>query len=153
MKAVAAWNPPGPSTKKISSASRAVWLCHGALRTTLFLFPIVPMEKSFTNAEWQEQCGKFVSLHIEHCQSSLVDDLLREGRYDFSDITNYKEDKEGSFPEIYEWWLCDDWLLDKLEAKGECILRNEHGDWWGRQCTGQAIKMDSVIEDIVKEIL
>jgi hypothetical protein len=55
--------------------------------------------------------------------------------------------------EIYEWWVVSDWLREKLRDKGNPILENDYGSWWGRRTTGQAIKMDGVIREIVKELL
>ncbi len=54
--------------------------------------------------------------------------------------------------DVYEYWFISDWLADKLEDKGEIVL-HEFADFysvWGRSTTGQAISMDSVIEDIAK---
>lgn len=51
--------------------------------------------------------------------------------------------------EAYEHWIVSGRLADKLEAKGEMVLRDFLGmTIWGRACTGQAIAMDSVIEEI-----
>lgn len=60
----------------------------------------------------------------------------------------FEKEPESEPQEIYEWWLCSDWLLEKLEARGEPVLHSDLGDWWGRTCSGQAISMDSVIKDI-----
>ena len=54
--------------------------------------------------------------------------------------------------EIFEWWLCTGWLLDKLEKQGEPILRTDFGAWWGRTCCGQAIHLDHVIENIYNSL-
>jgi len=62
------------------------------------------------------------------------------------------DELETEHQEIYEWWIVSDWLLRTLKAKGEPILSNDYGDWWGRCCTGQAIKMDYIIEKIYDEI-
>jgi len=43
-------------------------------------------------------------------------------------------------------------LLTKLEEKGEVIMRNDYGEWWGRSCTGQAIFLDGIIEKIYDEL-
>lgn len=47
--------------------------------------------------------------------------------------------------EVYEWWIVSGWLANRLEAEGEIVF---DGDIWGRQTTGQAIKMDYVIQKI-----
>jgi hypothetical protein len=50
-----------------------------------------------------------------------------------------------TYPEIYQWFECDRYLLDLLDVKGECIL---DGTYWGRTCCGQSIILDSVIQDV-----
>lgn len=61
----------------------------------------------------------------------------------------YKYDYEQ---EIFEWWIVDTWVAKKLEDRGEPILNNDCGIWWGRTTTGQAIAMDYVIADIVADL-
>lgn len=51
--------------------------------------------------------------------------------------------------EIYEHWLVSPYFGEKLRNKGEAILER-YGAWvWGRACTGQAIALDGVVENIV----
>jgi hypothetical protein len=54
------------------------------------------------------------------------------------------------YPEIYEWWDCDSWLLARLGERGKCILDNTY---WGRCTTGQSIMLDHVIVEIYKDTL
>lgn len=51
-------------------------------------------------------------------------------------------------PEIYQWFSCSDWLIRALEEKGECTL---DGEFWGRQCCGQSVALDHVIQVIAFE--
>lgn len=69
-----------------------------------------------------------------------IDDILDEIKY-------LKENPQ----EIFEWWLVTDWLGQKLYEKGEPVLRNGFGTWWGRTTTGQSIEMDDVIIQIAIE--
>lgn len=62
------------------------------------------------------------------------------------------EDREENPQEIFEWWVVSDWLLEKLEDKGQPVLKTDFGSWWGRTCTGQAILLDSVIEEIYTDL-
>lgn len=55
--------------------------------------------------------------------------------------------------ETLEWWLVSPWLAKKLQLKGEPILENTYGVWWGRCTEGQAISMDDVIDKIYEEVL
>lgn len=50
--------------------------------------------------------------------------------------------------EIYQWFLCSDYLIYKLEEKGECTLDDTY---WGRTCFGQSIVLDNVIQTIAYE--
>ena len=113
----------------------------------------------------QEKLSLFVSREVYHNESMLVEDLLKDGKFNYEDIENFtKTDEEltdegfeniqeardngEDAQEIFEWWRCSDWLIERLAAKKEPILRTDYGDYWGRTCTGQAIFLDSVIEQI-----
>lgn len=52
--------------------------------------------------------------------------------------------------EFFEHWIVSTYLADKLEAAGEHVVRDflGIGAIWGRQCTGQSIMLDSVIQQI-----
>lgn len=55
--------------------------------------------------------------------------------------------------EIYEHWIVSDWFADKLAEKGEKIDKDFAGlTVWGRTTTGQAIYMDSVVQDICRDL-
>ena len=61
------------------------------------------------------------------------------------------EEMEGidrNFKEIYEWWFVTSWLYEKLKKHNEPVLDCDYGYLWGRTCTGQAISLDGVIEQI-----
>ena len=52
--------------------------------------------------------------------------------------------------EVYEWWAVSDWLARQLTGIGECVLDNAYGYWWGRQATGQAMKIDGTLQQIAR---
>ena len=55
--------------------------------------------------------------------------------------------------EIFEHWIVSSWLADKLEAKGETVVRDFYGlTVWGRTTTGQAIWCDWIIQEIYNEL-
>lgn len=55
--------------------------------------------------------------------------------------------------EAYEHWIVTDWMAKRLEEKGEMVAYDICGlTIWGRTTTGQAIYMDSVIQEIYKEL-
>lgn len=55
------------------------------------------------------------------------------------------------YPEIYEYWAVSSWLADKLKEHGEPVAEFGLTHVWGRGTTGQAIALDYVIEQIVKD--
>lgn len=61
--------------------------------------------------------------------------------------------KETDADEAYEHWIVTNWFADKLEERGEMVLRDFLGlTIWGRTTTGQAIHMDWIIGDIYKSL-
>ncbi len=137
------------------------------------------------DSEKQRKLEDFVNNEVLINETMLVDELLKEGKFQYEDIENLQiwvcpecgggmEEHEHSGPDsfnfictycnhkqdeepelerqtIYEWWRVSDWLITQLSAKGELILHTVYGDYWGRAATGQAIKLDGVIEEIYDE--
>lgn len=103
------------------------------------------------DAPSQRGLSGFVQNHVLVCQTSLVEELLRREVLNYDDISNLGFNDDDDPQEIYEWWIVDSWLLNKLEAHHQPVLRTEYGNWWGRTCTGQSIALDSVIEDIYQQ--
>lgn len=60
------------------------------------------------------------------------------------------ENEQTEPQEVYEWWMCSDWLIGKLKDQGEPVLVDE--GIWGRTCTGQSILLDHVISVICEEL-
>ena len=50
--------------------------------------------------------------------------------------------------EALEHWLVSDWLANRLREEGEMVVNFMDLTIWGRTTSGQAICIDSVIEDI-----
>jgi len=73
-----------------------------------------------------------------------IDDETIDGLEEWRDAVRDK----GESAEVYEWWEVGSWLAERLEAEGECVIRNGYGDWWGRCCTGQAVYLDNVIQEL-----
>ena len=53
--------------------------------------------------------------------------------------------------EVYEHWIVSNWLADKLAERGEVTGEVCGVTIWGRCCSGQAISMDYVIQQIAAE--
>lgn len=109
--------------------------------------------------EKQEQAGRLVEKHIIENLCLTAEKELQENPDLLSEAKNYyptdedgkRDDDNGEYPEIYEYWSVSEWLADKLEGRDEVIFEMLDFIVWGRQCTGQAIKLDCVIQDIAEE--
>lgn len=62
-----------------------------------------------------------------------------------------RDDLDIQPAEIFEYWLVSDWLGEKLLEKGESVLKRWSAWIWGRCCSGQAIALDGVINEIAIE--
>lgn len=88
--------------------------------------------------------------------------LIHEADIDEDKLTDLSEEEIRALAEehnfcppvhdIYEWWLVSDWLADHLRRFDEPILDTDYGTWWGRTCTGQAILLDGIIQQIMNSI-
>ena len=129
------------------------------------------------NHDIQDITMRFIHPHILRNQSALINDLdkLEVAGFFYEDIDNlYMTDEEiikwhlddieiegkeitaedldefryDNPKEIYEWYLVSDWFFDRLKEINEPILNNDYGEYWGRCCTGQAIYLDYVIQEL-----
>ena len=102
--------------------------------------------------EEKDKCRDFVDKQGFINQSLLIFELLEKDIFEWDNISNTMIEIDGKDEEqeIFEWWIISELTADKFEDKGEPILRNEFGVWWGRTTTGQAIMFDSIIQEIVE---
>ena len=117
----------------------------------------------------QDIAGQLVFNHVYVCQSTLVDELMEKEVISIDDYENYylsdeqlkkdydvNSDKEiqelrdngSDVNEIFEHWVVSDWLQRQLENLEEPLLKTDYQTWWGRTCTGQAIKLDNNIQEL-----
>lgn len=96
----------------------------------------------------------FVKQHVILNQTSLVENLLSEENSGITheQIINAYDETEGEYRNIFEWWICSPWLLAELEERGEPVLKTDLGQWWGRGTTGQAVRLDCVLQEIWQEL-
>lgn len=111
--------------------------------------------------EIQEKAKMIVDRDIYHNLCLTIDkelednpDLLLEAEnYYPQDENGKRDDNNGQYPEIFEFWAVSEWLGKKLKDEGEVVFDCLDFIVWGRQATGQAIYMDNVIEEITKDCL
>lgn len=123
-----------------------------------------------SSASKQRICRDFVRENIYCCMTDIMNDLIDAEKVDYYSLVSeyvscqkkrkqdedeeYDLDEDAEFDniDIFEWWAVGDYLATKLEEHGELVCRDYMVPIWGRQCCGQAIYIDSVIEEICAEI-
>ena len=93
-------------------------------------------------------CANVFEKYVKQCTFCDEEETIehRDPMYKCENCDHLHEsidDLDTKPQEVYEWWVVSGWLLEQLQAKGECII--PHMDIWGRTCTGQAILLDEVI--------
>ena len=125
--------------------------------------------REIDNGTMQDITREFISRHVYCCQSGLVSHLFEKQVFDFEDYVNFYKtdamlkyeydvttpeeieelrDNGEDIQEVFEHWVCSEWLTDKLEEQGEPILKTDYESWWGRTATGQAIYLDYNIQEL-----
>lgn len=94
----------------------------------------------------------FISQNVLWNQTSLVNELLEKELIAYEDIVNVYDEEDDAVQEVFSWYLVSDYLFDMLKDKGEPVIDALNCKWWGRTTFGQAIEMDSVIEDIFADL-
>jgi len=96
----------------------------------------------------------FPCLDCGEPMEELEKDEFGDVYYRCNSCGNDIKESVGSFEpkEVLEWWLVNEWLYRKLREEGEVVIDNGFCRWWGRTCSGQAIHLDGVIEDIYRKI-
>ena len=100
------------------------------------------------NATTQDNCRRLVDNHVYHNVSYLVQELSQDEKYmdDLLEVQVRYDDEYAE--EALEHWLVSAWLAHRLREEGEMVIDFLDLTIWGRTTSGQAISIDSVIEDI-----
>ena len=118
-------------------------------------------EIKYTDAEKQRKANNLVEREIHHnlCMTMQQElrnnpEILDEAKHFYPiDEEGKRDDENGQYPEIYEYWAISGWLAERLEEKNEIVFDCLDFIVWGRECTGQAICLDNVIQNIAIENL
>jgi len=102
-----------------------------------------------TTQQTQSNCDRIVNAHVHQNVSYLVQELSQMAKYmnELLEVqVNYNN--EDSPEEALEHWCISPWLGERLKEEGEMVIDFLGLTIWGRTTSGQAIFLDSVIEEI-----
>lgn len=94
---------------------------------------------------WIQLCANRGFTPIEENDDGLNDD--------WEDLCNHhRVNTDGYQREPYEYWLVSDRMYHDLENLGYLVTEWKWLSIWGRECTGQSICLDSVINTICERL-
>ena len=97
----------------------------------------------------QDNCRRLVDNHVYHNVSYLVQELSKDEKYSNDLMEVQVQFNDEDYPdEALEHWLVSNWLDERLREEGEMVIDFMDLTIWGRTTSGQAICIDTVIEDI-----
>jgi len=100
-------------------------------------------------ATTQDNCRRLVDSHVLQSLSYLVQELGADEKYGNQLLEVQVQFNDDDYPnEALEHWLVSEWLGKRLQEEGEMVIDFYGLTIWGRTTSGQAIYIDSVIEDI-----
>ena len=100
-------------------------------------------------ATTQANCRRLVDNHVYTNVSYLVQELSQQNKYSNELMEVCVQFNDEDYPdEALEHWIVSDWLGKRLLEQGEMVIDFMDLTIWGRTTSGQAIYIDSVIEDI-----
>ncbi len=90
---------------------------------------------------------------LQECRDRLYElGVHHDSTHEIEDMRKLVCDNDEP-AEILEWWLITPWLCRHLREIGECVIDNDYGYWWGRQCSGQSIKLDPTFYRIAETMI
>jgi|GEM_PF-2685249 len=93
----------------------------------------------------------FGGIELDNIENLYITDETTAKDYGYASLEAMQEAGEDR-QEIYEWWFVSRWLYKQLRKANEPVINSEYGYLWGRTCSGQAISLDGVIENIYTEM-
>lgn len=84
------------------------------------------------------------------CECSENCHLMAKEDIEACDIYQTEVPYDEEYPEPYEFWVIDNDAFIMLKTRGELVYKNDETNLklWGRQCTGQAVYLDDVWQEM-----
>ena len=105
------------------------------------------------NPEFQREASKIVFSNVILSVNEILRALIETGYIDEDTAYNLSCDEEEN--EVFEHWHVSPWLASQLQKEGEKVVLLEDLNLivWCRTTSGQAISIDSCIEQITENVI
>lgn len=90
--------------------------------------------------------------HVMCNVTGLISELCEYGDEWASDLMHGDIESSQAAYDAYEVWIVSHWLARQLKNHDHRVAERGYQHYWARGASGQAISMDTVIEDIAKEV-
>ena len=96
----------------------------------------------------QREVEKRIDQEILKNCTFLMSDLLEKQLIEYEEIKNYYNEDEEKYKDVFEWYFISEWLFNQLNKKKAVVISSEYGFIYGRACTGQALYLDGIFQEI-----
>ena len=120
----------------------------------------VPTWYQYHERELDQMVSNVIIYNVSYLISALYNSDVQEvSDEDLSELMwkvdeSFEEDgAEPTYIEALEHWIVEDWFAHDLKKRGEMVGEVLGMTVWGRTTSGQAISLDYVVQDILKDIV
>jgi hypothetical protein len=120
----------------------------------------LPTWYQYHERELDQMVGEVIIYNVSYLISALYNsDVQDVNDEDLSELmwkvdeSFEEEGAEPTYNEAEEHWIVTDWFGDELKERGEMVGEVLNLTIWGRTTSGQAISMDYVVQDVLKDIV
>ena len=120
----------------------------------------VPTWYQYHERELDQMVSNVIIYNVSYLISALYNsDVQGVSDEDLSELMwkvdeSFEEDgAEPTYIEALEHWIVEDWFAHDLNKRGEMVGEVLGMTVWGRTTSGQAISLDYVVQDILKDIV
>jgi hypothetical protein len=106
--------------------------------------------------ELDQMVGEVIIYNVSYAFNQLLKTDHADDLIDISYKYENPYEDDGGEPELVEaleHWIVEDWFAHDLKERGELVGDMLGMTVWGRTTSGQAISMDYVVQDILKDIV
>ena len=116
----------------------------------------LPTWYQYHERELDQMVGEVIIYNVSYAFNQLLSTEYADDLIDISYKYENPYEDDGGEPELVEaleHWIVEGWFAEELKERGELVGDMLGMTVWGRTTSGQAISLDYVVQDILKDIV
>jgi len=116
----------------------------------------LPTWYQYHERELDRVVGNVIIYNVSYAFNQLLSTEYADDLIDISYKYENPYEDDGGEPELVEaleHWIVEGWFAEELKERGELVGDMLGMTVWGRTTSGQAISLDYVVQDILKDIV